>query len=130
MGWFARESRGTLGVGGSISPPPLGLMVFLGSVVFWMYIGSQSDKKQQVESSKNNFILRLLVPLFAILLVHVLMVSNRWFSPAPTGHYSRPFYQSMTTSADDSSSPLRLALLLLLLLVLINYQGSVQSGWF
>lgn len=136
MGWFAGESSSSRGLSWrdqtlrSISPPPLPLMFFLGSVLFWMYMGSHSDNKKAKSSNSNSsFILRFLVPLFVIFLLHVFMVSNRWFSPAPTGYYSTPFYQSM--SDDNSiSSPLRVALLLLLLLVMINYQGSVQSGWF
>lgn len=68
----------------SISLPPMPLMVIFGLVVLLMYLGSYWDYKAQVERSVIGFKLFLfLLPVLVILIVHLMLVSNRWF------HYIR-----------------------------------------
>ncbi|KAL3505397.1 hypothetical protein ACH5RR_035238 [Cinchona calisaya] len=124
---FVRERRGiswrdqTLA---SISAPPMPLMVVFGVVILLMYLASYSDYKAQVERRMTGLkLLLFLLPVLLILMVHLMMVSNRWFYVGGV----RPVSESIN---QEGSSPCGLILVVLLLLVLVYYQSSFQSSWF
>lgn len=125
---FVRERRGiswkdrTLA---SVTAPPIPLMVIFGLVVLLMCLATYSDYKAQAERTVIGFkLLLFLSPVLIILMVHLMIVSNRWF------YYvrgSRPVSESIN---QEGSSPWGLVLVVLLLLVLVYYHSSIQSTWF
>lgn len=129
MGWFIGERRGvgwrdqTLE---SIAAPPLALIVLFGLVIFLMSMSIYSEYKETVEKSKASMkLLSILLPFLLILLVYILIDSNRWFYPYGV---TRPVAYHL--ASQEGGSPWGIALLLVLLLVMVHYQKSFQSNWF
>lgn len=129
MGWFIGERRGvswrdqTLE---SISAPPLPLIVLFGLVIFLISMNTYSEYKATIERSKASLkLLSILLPFLVILLVYILLNSNRWFYPVG---FSRPVIYHL--ASQEGGSPWGLVLLLVLLLVMVHYQDSFQSTWF
>ncbi|CAN4093988.1 unnamed protein product [Withania somnifera] len=129
MGWFIGERRGvswrdhTLE---SLSAPPLALIVLFGLVIFLMSMSTYSEYKATVEKSKASMkLLSFLLPFLIILLVYIMIDSNRWFYPYGV---TRPVVYHL--ASQEGGSPWGIALLLVLLLVMVHYQQSFQSSWF
>ncbi|KAG5613477.1 hypothetical protein H5410_024758 [Solanum commersonii] len=130
MGWFIGERRGvswrdqTLE---SLSAPPLALIVLFGLVIFLMSMSTYSEYKATVEKSKASMkLMSFLLPFLIILLVYIMIDSNRWFYPY--GGVTRPVVYHL--ASQEGGSPWGIALLLVLLLVMVHYQDSFQSTWF
>ncbi|CAI9116937.1 OLC1v1018233C1 [Oldenlandia corymbosa var. corymbosa] len=109
----------------SLSAPPLPLMVIFGVVVLLLYLATSSDYKSQVEKSLAGFkVLLFLLPLVLILVVHVMMVSERWLNNL---RYSRLFG---APEGGGGGSPVLLLLVVVGLLVLVYYHSLIKSSWF
>ena len=128
--WFVTEGRGTSWRDqtlASVSLPPAPLMVIFGLVAALMCMASYWDYKAQMERTMTGFKLFLfLLPLLLILMVHLMMLSRRWFYIRGL----RPVSDQSTSQQGSSSPPWGLVLVVLLLLVLVYYHSSFQSSWF
>ncbi|CAA2965264.1 uncharacterized protein LOC111411212 [Olea europaea subsp. europaea] len=111
---------------GSISAPPLPLLVIFTIVMFFLSLSQYKSYKERMYSAAISFDLFLyLVPVFLIFFMRSSLsssISNFWSS--------QPRNVRHNWARGMAGFPWGVALLVVVLLVLVSYQSSFHSQWF